>query len=111
MTRSEILKMDDNKLDKVIKIQGTRFDRKRKVSNATINRMRNMYEKGKSIAEISSIVNVPYNTVRYNVDDEWRSNFNATRSGKHTGNTNITKEDRIQYKRSIVDTRKMRVFA
>lgn len=111
MTRSEILKMDDNKLDKVIKIQGTRFDRKRKVSNSTINRMRNMYAKGKSISEISAVVGVPYKTVKYNVDDEWRTTYNATRSGKHTGTTNITKEDRILYKRSIVDTRKMRVFA
>ena len=29
MTRSEILKMKDSDLDKTIKIQGTRFDRKR----------------------------------------------------------------------------------
>lgn len=111
MTRSEILKMKDNELDKRIKIQGTRFDRKRKVSNATITRMRKMFEKGKSISEIAAIVGLSPKTVRYNVDDEWRAHYNATRDGKHTGVTNITKEDRIAYKRQIVDTRKMRVFA
>lgn len=111
MTRSEILKMKDNELDKKIKIQGTRFDRKRKITNSTLNRMRNMFNKGKSISEIATILGLSYNTVKYNVDDEYRARYNATRSGKHTGNTNITREDRIKYKRLIVDTRKMRVFA
>lgn len=111
MTRSEILKMKDSDLDKTIKIQGTRFDRKRKVSNATITRMRKMFEKGKSIAEIAAIVGLSQKTVRYNVDDEWRAQYNATRDGKHYGKTNITIQDRIAYKRYIVDTRKMRVFA
>mgnify|MGYP004625212125 FL=1 len=111
MTRSEILKMKDSDLDKTIKIQGTRFDRKRKVSNATITRMRKMFNKGKSISEISNITGICYSTVRYNVDDNWRKQHIASLSGKHTGNTNITKEDRILYKRAIVDARKMRVFA
>lgn len=111
MTRSEILKLKDNELDKKIKIQGTRFDRKRKVSNSTITRMRKMFDKGKSISEISNITGICYSTVRYNVDDNWRKQHIASLSGRHTGTTNITKEDRILYKRSIVDTRKMRVFA
>lgn len=111
MTRSEILKMKDNELDKKIKIQGTRFDRKRKISNSTLNRMRNMFTKGKSISEIANILGLSYNIVKYNVDEDYRANYNATRNGKHTGVTNITKEDRIAYKRKIVDTRKMRVFA
>lgn len=111
MTRSEILKMKDSDLDKTIKIQGTRFDRKRKVSNATITRMRKMFDKGKSISEISNVTGLCYSTVRYNVDDNWRKQHIASLSGKHTGTTNITKEDRILYKRTIVDSRKMRVFA
>lgn len=111
MTRSEILKLKDNELDKKVKIQGTRFDRKRKVSNSTITRMRKMFKKGKTVAEISHITGIAYTTVRYNVDDNWRKQYIASLSGKHTGNTNITKEDRILYKRSIVDSRKMRVFA
>jgi len=110
MTRAEILKLKDNELDKKIKIQGTRFDRKRKVSNSTITRMRKMFDKGKSISEISNVTGLCYSTVRYNVDDNWRKHHIASLSGKHTGNTNITKEDRILYKRSIVDSRKMRVL-
>ena len=111
MTRSEILKMSEKEIDKNVKIRGTRSDRKRKVSNATITRMKKMFEKGKSISEIAETVGLSTTTVRYNVDSEWRAHYNATRSGKHSGKINITPEERAKYKRDIVASRKMRVFA
>lgn len=111
MTRSEILKMTDNEIDKVINIQGTRFDRKRKFSNSTLNRMKGMYEKGMSISEISKKLSISPTMVKYHVCPEWRAHYNSTRCGRHTGVTNITKSDRIKWKREIVDTRKMREFA
>lgn len=110
MTRSEILKMKDSDVDKNVKIQGTRFDRKRKVSNYTLYRMKQMFEKGMKISEIANKLGLTYLLVRYNVDEEWKKEYNLKRSGKHTGNTNITREDRINYKRDIVNTRKMREF-
>lgn len=111
MTRSEALKMTDRELDKVIKIQGTRFDRKRKISNYTLYRMRTMFEKGISVADIARKLGLNYTTVRYNVDPEYKKEFNRKRNGKHCGNTNITPEDRASYKREIIATRKMRTFA
>lgn len=111
MTRSEILKMKDSDIDKAVKIQGTRFDRKRKISNYTLYRMKTMFAKGMTIPEIATALGLNYHTVRYNVDEDWKKEYNAKRSGAHTGITNITKEDRIQYKREIVDSRKMRKFA
>ena len=109
MTRAEILKLTDAEIDKVVKIQGTRFDRKRKYSTSTYNRMKNMFAKGKSVAEIAKALGISYGTVRYNVDEEFRKEFNETRSGAHTGVDKITKEDRAAYKRDIIATRKYRM--
>ena len=111
MTRSEALKMTDRELDKAIKIQGTRFDRKRKISNYTLYRMRTMFEKGVSVSDIARKLNLNYNTVRYNVDPQYKEEYNRKRDGKHCGHTNITPEDRASYKREIIATRKMRTFA
>ena len=49
----EILNLDDKALDKKIKIQGTPYDRKRKISEKTIKQMTKMSKKGKSIQEIA----------------------------------------------------------
>ena len=40
MKRKEVLKLSDRKLDNYVKIQGTRFDRKRKFSEATKRKMK-----------------------------------------------------------------------
>ena len=111
MTRSEILKLDDNTLDQKVRIQGTRFDRKRKYTTQQYNKMKNLYAKGKTIYEIAAEMNVPSATVRYNVDADFRGRYNRNRDGKHTGVDVCTKENRIAYKRSIIDSRKMRSFA
>lgn len=108
MTRAEILKMTDAEIDQVVKIQGTRFDRKRKYSTTTYNRMKNMFAKGKSVSEIAKALGINYATVRYNVDEDYRKEYNRTRDSRHTGVDTITKEDRVAYKREIVSKRLMR---
>ena len=108
--RKQVLKYDDKTLDAKVKIQGTEFDRKRKYDFKTVEDMRYLYiVKGKSISEISKIFEIPYTTVAYNVDEDFKVNFNAKRSGKHTGKDNITKENRAQYKRYLVKKKKIKV--
>ena len=57
MKRREVLKLSDRKLDNYVKIQGTKFDRKRKFSEATKRKMKRMYKNGKSVKEIHTVTN------------------------------------------------------
>lgn len=98
----ETLKLNDSDLDKAIKIQGTEFDRKRKISNSTIKKMGSMSKKNKDYKEIAKKLGLSNRDVRYHVDPQWKAMYNARRSGKHTGKDNITKLDRVQYKRTLV---------
>ena len=72
--------------------------------------MKKDYESlGMSISEISKKYNIPYNTVAYNVDEDYKKRFNERRDGKHTGTDTITFEDRVQYKRSLVRGKRIKV--
>lgn len=97
----ELLTMNDNLLDKKVKIQGTEYDRKRKISKATVSKMKKMAKK-KSISEIAKELGISYIGVRYNIDPEFKARHNATRDGKHTGKDHITKYNRVAYKRQLV---------
>lgn len=107
MTKIEALCLTDEKLDKVVKIQGTPYDRKRKLSDATIRKMNKMAKSGKSLSEIANKFGVAWATVRYNTDPDWRQYFNATRSGAHTGKDKISVKNRVAYKRSLVASGKV----
>lgn len=107
MTKIEILTLTDDALDSVVKIQGTRYDRKRKVSDSIIAKARRMWSKKKTISEIAAKLGLNYTTVRYNVDPEFKKAFNAKRSGAHTGTNHITVKDRVAYKRTLVAAGKL----
>lgn len=105
MKRKQLLQQNDKTIDRVVKIQGTAFDRKRKVTPKLVKQMSKMLHKNKSIAEIAKYFNLSYATVRYNIDPEWRKAQIAAQRGKHTGNTYITTKDRVEYKRSLIKSR------
>ena len=98
----QLLTLTDEALDKKVKIQGTQYDRKRKVTDKTISKMKSLASSGKSISEIASKLGLNYMTVKYNVDPAFKAIYNATRNGAHTGKDKITMKDRISYKRQFV---------
>lgn len=109
MNKIEVLKLTDPELDSKVKIKGTEFDRRRTISESEIRKMRKLHRKGKSYGEIAKTFNVSYGAVRYNVDDEWKKQFNSKRDGKHTGKDNVTFQDRVAYKRELVASGKLSV--
>ena len=111
MKKIEILAMTDEKLDKVVKIQGTRWDRKRKIPEADRQRMRKAFDKGTTIKELKEKFAYTMQNIRYIVDDEWRAHYNAVRNGKHYGKGHITPKNRAAYKRKLVADGKLSVAA
>ena len=107
--RKEVLGFDDEKIDSIIKIEGTDFDRKRKYSSMTVASMKSDYENGMSISAIATKYGAGYTTVKYNVVPNFKEQFNAKRSGKHTGVDVCTFLNRVEYKRYLVKSKKIKV--
>lgn len=102
MTKKEILNMSNNALDKVVKIQGTRFDRKRKVSAKTIEKINYLKACGVSNTSIAENLNISTKTVRYYTDDAYRW-MDCHKGGTH-GHGKITASNRAQYKRMLLSS-------
>lgn len=102
MNKIDILKLNDNELDKVVKIQGTDFDRKRKVTAQLLKKMIKLENRGKSYKDIAKKFGFTTKTVRYNLDPEYREFWKANYAGPHTGKNHITKNNRVSYKRELV---------
>jgi hypothetical protein len=115
MTRIEVLTLTDDKLDKVVKIAGTDWDRKRKITSSLAKRMESMISK-KSLSEVAEKFGVSEYTVRYNTDpafrisEIWRCAEKTRRNGPK-GKITCTPKNRVAYKRSLVAAGKVTVAA
>lgn len=107
--RSTILKYDDLQLDQVVKIQGTQYDRKRKLSDAQVDAIKAKLDKNIPIEALAKEYNVSAWVIRYNTDPEFRAHQLQIRTGEHTGVDTMTFEDRVAYKRSLVEHKKIKV--
>lgn len=101
MTKIDLLTLTDDKLDNAVKIQGTCYDRKRKISDADIKKMKSM-SKRKTAEEIAKKLDMRLRDVMYHIDPEFRKNYISKLSGKHTGKDKITIKERVAYKRQLV---------
>lgn len=101
--KKEVLGMSNSAIDEAVKIQGTAFDRKRKLSASTVETIKYLSKCGMSAGEIAAKLGISYSAARYNaMSDLERFVFNRTRNGKHYGEGNISVADRIEYKKRLV---------
>ena len=111
MNKIDVLMMTDDQLDKAVKIQGTPYDRKRRISESTIKKMLKMNSSGSTIMEIANKLGINPQMVQYHTDPIWKASYNANRSGKHYGKDRITVKNRVAYKRSLVAAGKVTATA
>lgn len=98
----QILAMTDDLVDKKVKIQGTKYDRKRKISDATIRKMKSMIARNYTVSQVAAALGVAYQSVKYHTDPVWRATYNANRDGSHTGKDHISIRNRVAYKRTLI---------
>lgn len=100
----------DYKVDQVVKIQGTNYDRKRKVTNSMRYRMKQMYDSGKSYSYIANYFGVSYSTVRYNLDEEFKKASNKARNNyvRNWKPDSSTLTERADYKRELLKNKNFR---
>ena len=94
--------MSDLEVDRAVKIQGTPFDRKRKLTNKEVRYAKKLHEQGFPITKIAKAFKVSWQTIKYNIDPEYRKYVLSKVSGVHTGNLNCGFADRVAYKRSLI---------
>lgn len=102
MNATTILMMPDDVLDDVVKIQGTRYDRKRKVTPEMAHEMLEMRNAGYGVEVIAYEFGVSTTAVKYNTDEVFRKKHLSGCTGAHTGKDNITISDRVEYKRQLI---------
>lgn len=106
MKVKEILKNIDPAIDKIVKIQGTNYDRRRKITYETIEKMHKMYNKGYSYKQIAEFFNTSVRNVRYNLDNEYRKEYNKKYPGSPTPFSRRRMHERVAYKRNLVYNKK-----
>lgn len=112
MKKSEIMKLSDYKIDKLIKITGTKFDRRNKLSETQINNIKNEFAKGVKMAHLADKYNVSQYLIKYHLDPDFKTKVNIDRVNKYTFKHYSSREqlhDRAEYKRSLVDSYKIKL--
>lgn len=100
MNKSDIYNMSDSGVNKTVKIQGTKWDRKRRVSMKTVAEINRLQMCGCSNSKIAKKLNLNYSTVRYYTDDEYKNKVNH-RKGAHSHGY-LSDSNRAEYKRKLV---------
>ena len=96
--------MSDAAVNRKVKIAGTSGDRHCKVTEDMRKEMQNMLERGFTYSQISQEFHIHRNTVKRNLDDEYKAAYNAymrENFGKHTGKK-TNRHDLAEYKRRLV---------
>ena len=108
--RVELLNLDDEILDQKVKIQGTEFDRKRKLTQKELLSMQNDIMNGLSVKQASIKYNVSEWIVRYNTDSSFRAHQLKVREGKSKAHPQeMDFENRVAYKRALIQKKKINV--
>ena len=101
---------DDETLDSKIKIQGTSFDRKRKLDSKQMKKLQHDFTEGMSVKDLSIKYDVSEWVIRYNTDPEFKAHQLKLRKGKSKAHVNIMDaENRVNYKKYLVKAKKIKV--
>lgn len=110
MKRKQALNLSDIDLDKKIRIQGTQYDRKRKLTDKDCAKASKLYNKKDYTYEmLGEMFSVHPTTIKYYLDPNFRALRIKHAGGKHTGVVACTFENRVDYKRNLVRHHKINV--
>ena len=108
--RKIVLNYDDETLDSKIKIQGTSFDRKRKLDSKQMKKLQYDFTEGMSVKDLSIKYDVSEWVIKYNTDPEFKAHQLKLREGKSKTHKNIMDaENRVNYKKYLVKAKKIKV--
>lgn len=103
--REKVLSRSDCFINANIKIQGSVFDKKRKLSDKDIKTVKRMRKKGVTLYEIAKKFNVSAFIIHYHTSKQCREKHLKSRNGIHYGTMVIyTLENRVERKRNLISS-------
>lgn len=103
MTRKEILDMSNIEIDSVVRIAGTNYDRRRKISLDTVEKMCYLRYRGWSVTAIAEKFGCSYSAAKYNTEPEYKEMINKKRSEYPASISYTTPSERGKYKRQLLE--------
>ena len=96
--------MTDFMVDKVVKLEGTDYDRRRKLTNKDIAAIKRAHKKGYSIPALAKKYGVSYVTIRYHLDSNFKQHIieERVKHGFYCCDAAKQRASRIAYKRAIL---------
>lgn len=109
--KQKLAELSDHQLDRLVKIAGTSFDRRRKLTDKQINAIQKAYGTGMfTQAELAKKFNVNVATIRYHVDSWFKMCVNHDRSYYAQSKNRLPMSERANYKRDLIMDNKIKVF-
>lgn len=105
MTRRELITSTNSTVDSMVKIAGTNYDRRRKVTNDMKRKMTQMVNAGKAYSTIAEHFNVSADAVRRNTDAEFNASEQQRKRelAKRAGyRSESNAAERAEYKRGLL---------
>ena len=108
-----LLQLDDKSLDKAVKISGTQYDRRRRLTDKQIARIHKLFtSRNKSIEYLANKFKVDSRTIRYHLDSDYRkSRISQAKSRKSIIITSeealLRLTERANYKRTLIRKNKI----
>lgn len=115
MTKQELLAMPNLKVDKIVKIKGSDYDRRIKLNAKARAAVIKSFGLGTPVVELADKYKVSLYTIRYTVDEEFRNSERvrianvAKMFGPYISNSLITAEARGAYKKELVRQGKIKM--
>jgi len=106
MKKFELLNLANTTLDKKVKIAGTNWDRRRKLTNKEIYEIKRMYKRGKPISDIASRFGVAVSTIKYHLFEDYKKEHNQRRKDYVNNSSSNNRAERINYKRYLINNNK-----
>lgn len=96
--------MTDYIIDRIVRLEGTDYDRRRKLSTQDVVKIRKAYVAGYSITKLASMFGVSYLTIKYHIDEDFKTDIKKRRAcyAPSAYDATAQRRDRIAYKKSIL---------
>ena len=97
--------MTDFELDRIVKLQGTDYDRRRKLSTSDVTQIKKAYKSGIQLIDLANAYDVSYGTILYHVNKNFKKKLNLSRKnyGQAPQDQLAQRKSRIALKRAILE--------
>ena len=106
MKKSELLELTDSEFNKKVKVAGTNWDRRRKLTNKDIYEIKRMYSRIKSVSDIAERFNVCNSTVKYHLFEDYKAYKNRDRLNYVNNSNSGSYKELASYKRKLLNENK-----